>query len=111
MFGTLTLILYSQTEMVTTDYYLSDLSERVKSAFCAHLDAIVELLCTESGIISSMIPLNAPGRNAGPSAQTSPDPSTGNDCAPKQRLLWDYGPEVPASDDPNPSANPTGTAS
>lgn len=89
MYGTLTLTRCYATKVVMTDYYGVDISETGKRAICGHLDAIAALLSTESGIISSEIPLNAPECRTVPSEKARLEKSISDAQGLQQKLLWE----------------------
>lgn len=89
LYGTLTLTRCYATKLVMTDYYGRDISEKGKQAICAHLDAIAQLLSTESGTMSSEIPLCARECPEGPLGQERRERITGDVKQSQQRLLWE----------------------
>lgn len=89
MYGTLTLTVCYATKLVMTDYYGADLSETARLAILESLDRIAAVLSTESGIISSEIPLNVPGLETVPSRKERLEKITSDVQEPQQRLLWD----------------------
>ena len=88
MYGTLTLTVCLPDKLVMTDYYGQDLSETARREICGWLDRIANVLSTESGIISSEIPLNAPGLETVPSRKEKLEKITSDVTLPQQKLLF-----------------------
>ena len=89
MYGTLTLTRSCATKLVMTDYYMLDISEKGQQAISDCLDAIAEVLSTESGITNSEIPLPALASPSERSCPVKPAPDGGEDSASPSKCLWD----------------------
>lgn len=89
MYGTLTLTVCYADKLVMTDYYGADLSETARSVICDSLDRIAAVLSTESGTISSEIPLSAPGFRTVPYEKARLERIGGRATRAQQKLLWD----------------------
>lgn len=85
----LTLTACYADRLVMTDFYGADLSATAQRAILESLDRIAAVLSTESGIMSSEIPLNVPECRTVPYEKERLERITGDVTRSQQKLLWD----------------------
>ncbi len=90
MCGTATLTQFSQTRQEEIDLYLSDLSEKAKSAISEHLECIISVIYSELGTTVSTAISGARVLKTVPSEKERLESIIGTGSAQRDRLLWDW---------------------